>query len=278
MFMRGFSLIVLSVLLCCSSNAQRKLKPAPIKNALLDTAINPQKMKVDIWSDVVCPFCYIGKRKFEDALSRFEHKDKIEVVWHSYQLDPDTRPQPGKDAYQYLAERKGQSRDWSVQAHKQVTQMAKEVGLEYNFDKAVVANTFDAHRLSHLAKQHGKGDAVEENLFRAYFTEGKDIGDAATLKSIGVSIGLKAEEIDEVLTSDKYAQDVKNDIQAAENLGATGVPFFVLNNMYGVSGAQGPDVFLNALRQAWKEYEKTNPPALKSTIDGAVCKPGGECD
>lgn len=235
-------------------------------------------MKVNIWSDIVCPFCYIGKRKFELALAQFENRDKVEIVWHSYQLDPNTKPEPGKDLYQYLADKKGQSREWSVKMHKQVVDMAKEVGLEYHFDKAVLANTFDAHRLSHLAKKYAKADAAEEKLFSAYFNEGRDIGDANTLKQIGVELGIDAIEIDQVLATNEYAKDVTDDINAAQEIGVRGVPFFVLNDMYAVSGAQQPETFLGALQQAWKEYERANPKISKSTVDGVVCKPDGECN
>src|SRR4051812_16466246 len=119
-------------------------------------------MKVDIWSDIRCPFCYIGKRRFEEALDSFPHKDKIEVEWHSFELDPDMQTDTSANIYDYLAERKGQSREWAVQVHARVTQMAQEVGLDYNFDKAVTANTFNAHRLAQLAKTKQLGDAAEE--------------------------------------------------------------------------------------------------------------------
>jgi predicted DsbA family dithiol-disulfide isomerase len=130
-------------------------------------------MKVDIWSDIMCPFCYICKRKFEGALQQFSNKEDIEVVWHSFQLDPTIEKQSDKDLYDYLAEREGQTREWAKQVNQQVTQSAKQVGLTYNLDNAVVANSFDAHRLIQLAKQKGLGDAAEERLFKAYFTEGK---------------------------------------------------------------------------------------------------------
>lgn len=132
-------------------------------------------MKVDIWSDIMCTFCYIGKRKLEGALKNFDHADEVEIVWHSFQLDPTMTAQPGKDVYTYLAERKGQSRDWSVQMHRQVVNMAADAGLEYNFDHAVIANSLDAHRLIQLAKTHGLGDVAEERLFRAYFTKAKTL-------------------------------------------------------------------------------------------------------
>lgn len=239
---------------------------------------NKKKMKVDIWSDVMCPFCYIGKRHFEEALAKFENGKDIEVVWHSFQLDPDAEAQPGKSAYEYLAERKGQSLEWSKQVHSQVTQMAADAGLTYNFDKAVVANSFDAHRIVQLAKKHGKGDAMEEQLFKAYFTEGKDIANDATLTELATSIGLNKEEVEEVLSSDKYADDVQEDVATASRLGINGVPFFVINNKYGVSGAQPSATFVQALQQAWAEYEKEKSPLTMVDGDAATCEPGKDCE
>lgn len=235
-------------------------------------------MKVDIWSDVMCPFCYIGKRKFETALAQFSNKDNIEVVWHSFQLDPDMEYQPGKDLYSYLAERKGQSLDWSKQMHKQVAGMAAEVGLEYNFDKAVINNSFDAHRFVQLAKKHGLGDAAEESLFKGYFTEGKNIGDHDTLVKMGEDIGLNGAEVAEALKSDAFVNEVDTDIYRAQQIGVSGVPFFVINDKYAVSGAQQPATFLQALDHAWGEYAKETPVLTNlGTADGAVCEPGGDC-
>ena len=221
-------------------------------------------MKIDIWSDIMCPFCYIGKRKLESALEQFEHKEEVEIVWHSFQLDPEMKPMEGVDLYGYLAERKGQSRDWAVRMHKQVEQMAKAEGLNYNFDKAVVANSFDAHRLIQLAKKHGLGDAAEEALFRAYFTDGKDISDNNTLLQLGIDIGLSAVETGELLNSDAYAADVHADVVKAQMLGVNGVPFFVINDKYGISGAQPKELFGEALEKAWTEQAKPSIVTLNS--------------
>lgn len=231
-------------------------------------------MKVDIWSDVMCPFCYIGKRHFENALAQFENKNSIEIVWHSFQLDPDMKYMPGKDVYTYLAERKGQSLEWSRQMHAQVTEMAKNAGLEYNFDKAVINNSYTAHRFLQLAKAHGLGDAAEEALFKAYFTDGKNIGDHDTLIQLGIDIGLGATEVGQMLNSDAYANEVDEDIYTAQQYGIRGVPFFIINNKYAVSGAQPDETFLGALKQAWSEMK---PVLTNIGIDGSTCEPGGEC-
>ena len=246
-----------------------------------NSTVEPEapKMKVDVWSDIMCPFCYIGKRHYESALGRFDGKDQVQVEWHSYQLDP-TIPKsfPNKEnVYQWLAERKGISHDQSVKMHERVIAMAKNAGLDYRFDKAIVANSFDAHRLIQLAKTKGLGDAAEERLFRAYFTEGKDFGDHATLITIGKEIGLAGEEIKSALGSDEYAEKVKHDIQEAAEIGVQGVPFFVFDHKYAVSGAQPPEYFLQALNQSFGEWKKANPDTELTPAEGVVCNPDGDC-
>lgn len=230
---------------------------APISKSLQQPATinNSEKMKIEIWTDVMCPWCYIGKRRFEKALSQFKHKDKIEVEWKSFQLNPSMRTDTSKTTAQYLAESKGWSPGQTKQIFENVTQLAKAEGLQYDFDKTVVANSFDAHRLLQLAKRYGKGDAVEELLFKAYFEEGKNIADYTALIEIGQKAGLNKEEVKQVLHSDAFKEDVKKDAQEANNLGCTGVPFFVINRKYGISGAQDSGTFLKALEKAFAEWE-----------------------
>lgn len=207
-------------------------------------------MTIEIWSDIMCPFCYIGKRKLEAALEQIEGKKEVEIIWRSFQLDPDMETRPDQDVYDYLAERKGQTRAWSIQAHEQVSHAARAVGLEYNFDKAVPANSFDAHQLIQLAKRSGLGSAAEERLFRAYFTEGKNVDDSAVLVALGAEIGLDSDAVREVLRSKAMADAVRQDIEEAQRLGVRGVPFFVFNRAYAVSGAQPVEVFVQALTRA----------------------------
>jgi predicted DsbA family dithiol-disulfide isomerase len=221
-------------------------------------------MKVDIWSDVRCPFCYIGKRKFDMGLAQFAGKDEVEVVWHSFELDPDFKTNTALNVYDYLAAIKGQSREWSVQMHNNITKTAKEVGLDYNFDKAVPANSFNAHRLIQFAKKRGQGDAAKEAMLEAYFTDGKNIDDAATLVEIGASIGLGKTATSDMLASDAFTTEVREDEAMAAEIGINGVPFFVLDNKYAVSGAQAPEVFLGALQQAWAEHTKNKPQIITS--------------
>jgi len=206
----------------------------------------------------MCPFCYIGKRKFEEALSQFPHNDQINVVWKSFQLNPAMKTDPGKNINEYLAEAKGWSIDQARQMNDRVTAMAQEVGLSYDFDRAIVANSFDAHRLIQLAKTKGLGDAAEERLFRAYFTEGQNTADHTTLLALGTDIGLDPTDVQAVLASNAFADDVNRDIYEAQQVGARGVPFFVLNRRYAVSGAQAPETFLGALNTAWAETVTTS--------------------
>lgn len=235
-------------------------------------------MKVEIWSDIMCPFCYIGKRKFETALGKFEGSERVEVEWHSFQLDPTMQYQPGKDLYTYLAEMKGQTREWSINIHNQLTGTAKAVGLEYNFGKAVIANSFDAHRLIQLAKKHGLGDNVEERLFGAYFTEGVNVSDHLTLLELGVEIGLDRREVAEMLAGDAFSDEVDKDIDEARQLGVSGVPFFVMNRKYAVAGAQSQEVFTQVLEKSFGEWSKEHLVAQFETVEGDVCTARGDCE
>ncbi len=199
-------------------------------------------MKIEIWSDIMCPFCYIGKRHLETALASFPG-ETIEIQWKSFQLDPTITAQPGKNVYTYLAERKGLSLDESKNMHQGVVERAAEVGLDFRFEKAIIANSFDAHRLLHFAKINGLGNELKEQLLAAYFTEGKDFGNHQTLIEIGVSVGLKSEEISTVLSSNLFSEAVQKDIHEAQEIGVQGVPFFVFDRKYAISGAQPIEVF-----------------------------------
>ncbi|KAF2515045.1 DsbA family oxidoreductase [Flavobacterium zhairuonense] len=209
-------------------------------------------MKIEIWSDIMCPFCYIGKRQLESALKQFPNEN-IEIEWKSFQLDPSITPQPGKDVYSYLAERKGMSVEQSVEMHKNVTERAKSVGLDYHFEKAIISNSLEAHRIIHLAKTKNLGDEMEEIFFRAYFTEGRDLNDGPTLLELGEKAGLKKEEVLEVLQNDHlYLRDVEHNIKEAQEIGVQGVPFFVFDRKYAISGAQPVEAFVNTINEVLK--------------------------
>lgn len=210
-------------------------------------------MKVDIWSDVRCPFCYIGKRKFEAALAQFEHKGQVEIEWHSFELDPNAETLPGTNPAQHLADKYGKPLEWAEEMQANVTQTAAEVGLTFKLDQSIVANSFDAHRLIQLAKTEGLGDEIEEQLFIAHFTEGKNIADHQTLVEIGISIGLGELAIKTTLSGTDFTDEVRYDERTAQNIGVRGVPFFVFNQKLGISGAQSPETFRDALNQAWDQ-------------------------
>jgi protein disulfide-isomerase len=241
---------------------------------------NSSKMKVEVWSDIMCPFCYIGKRHYEAALKQFADSNRIEIEWKSFQLDPTIpkNPENKNNVYKYLADRKGMSEAQSRKMHDNVVEMAKQVGLSYNFDNAVIANSFDAHKMIQLAKTKGLGDEAEERLFRAYFIEGMDFGDIPTLVKIGQEIGLEASEIESALLSDDFAYKVKSDVAEAAQLGIQGVPFFVFNRKYAISGAQPTESFLETMQKSFSEWEKSNPKPAFEVIEGPVCKPDGKCD
>lgn len=235
-------------------------------------------MKIEIWSDVLCPFCYIGKRNFETALEQFDYKNEIEVVWKSFQLDSEI-PEVAKESYQdYLVKRKGMSVVQVKGMLDNVTQSAKQVGLEYNFDKSIIVNSLNAHKLIQFAKTKGLGDNLEERLFLAFFTEGKNIADLEVLTQLGKEVGLNETELQEAFTDDKYAYLVQQDIAEARQVGVRGVPFFVLDRKYAISGAQPCKVFLENLEKSFSEWKKENPETKLEVTKGQSCSTDGVCE
>jgi len=208
-------------------------------------------VKVEIWSDVVCPWCAIGKSRFEAAVERFEHGDQVEVVWRSFELDPTAPHRHEGDLVERLASKYGMSREQAEASQAHLTTMAADEGLDFHFERAQSGNTFDAHRLLHLAGEHGRQGELKDRLFRAYFTEGEPIGDPATLRRLAVEVGLDPAAVDAVLAGDTYAEAVRADEAEASALGVSGVPFFVVDRRFGVSGAQPADLLLDVLQQAW---------------------------
>jgi predicted DsbA family dithiol-disulfide isomerase len=206
-------------------------------------------MHIEIWSDLVCPYCYIGKRNFETALARFEHRDDVEVSWRSFQLAPDLPRDVEGDVHDYLAAKYGGGRERAKEMNARVTETAAAAGLTYNLDSAVLGNTFDAHRVTHLAARHGLQDEAEERLFRAYFTESEHLADPETLVRLASEIGLDPDEVRTTLAGDEFADAVRADIQAAHEMGISGVPTFVVDRRYAITGAQPPELILRALEQ-----------------------------
>ena len=228
--------------------------------------MNTLSIKVEVWSDFVCPFCYIGKRKYENALAQFEHKDKVELVFRSFQLNPNEKKTPKTDNYSRLAAKYGITLQKAKSMGDSVAKQAKDVGLDFDFAAMIITNTYDAHRLSQFAKKYNKGNEIAERILKAYYAESKDIGDLEVLTQLAVEVGLDEKETRSILFDGKYGDEVKKDIKEASERDIHGVPYFLVNNKRVVSGAQPENVFLSALREAWKEENKEA--AKKSNLEG----------
>jgi predicted DsbA family dithiol-disulfide isomerase len=206
-------------------------------------------LTVEIWSDVVCPWCYVGKRRFEKALAGFEHRGEVEVTWRSFQLDPHAPREREGSSAEHLARKYGMSVEQAESTNAQMTALAASEGLEYHLDRTRGGNSFDAHRLIHLAAERGLQDAMQERLMRAYFTEGEPVGDLDALARLAAELGVDATPLREGAA---YAEAVLADEELAARIGIRGVPYFVLDRHYGVSGAQPSELLLQALEQAWE--------------------------
>lgn len=208
---------------------------------------------VDIWSDVRCPFCYIGKRHFEQALEKFENPEDVKVEWHSFQLDPHLQTQPDISTIEYFVQAKNVSEEQARQMIAGAKKMGMESGLDWDLENAVLANSFKAHQLIQLAKEKGLGNEIEEALFKAHFSDRKNIDDEDNLVQMGERIGIAPEEIKKALQDETYAYAVKQDEMQAQNIGVRGVPFFVFNDKYAISGAQPAQTFLEVLHKVRQE-------------------------
>ena len=230
-------------------------------------------MKVSIWSDVRCPFCYIGKKKFEDALKQFPNKDEVEILWKSFQLDPTLKTDPQTSMLEYFVKAKGVSEEQALQMFSGATKMAEETGISMNLQKGILANSFNAHRLIQFAKTRELGNEIKEALFQIHFEEGENIDDIAILSEVAASIGMDAEEVRHVLNSDAYAYEVKQDEMEARSIGVRGVPLFVFDDKYAISGAQSVEAFLQTLEKVWEEKKSD----IKIS-EGDSCSAEGNCD
>jgi predicted DsbA family dithiol-disulfide isomerase len=229
---------------------------------------------VEIWSDIACPWCYVGKRRFEAALAGFEHREDVRVTWRSFELDPSAPRERPHDGATHLAQKYGTSREQALAMHERMTAVAAGEGLDFRFDLARGGNTFDAHRLIHLGAERGVQDAVKERLFRAYLTEGERIGDPETLVRLGAEVGLDADEAREVLASDRFADEVRADERQAQAFGINGVPFFVIDRAYGVSGAQPAETLLEVLDTAWAKSHPLQVLTPAGGTEGDACADG----
>lgn len=223
-------------------------------------------MKVEIWSDIFCPFCYIGKRKFELALKEFDKKEEVEVRYRSFELNPNSPKSYDKNIHEIIASKYGISYEEAKLNNDNIVRQAKDLGLEYNFDTLVATNSFDAHRMIHFADKCGKIEEMTEALFKAYFTDSKNVSDFNTLADIANSIGLDKEEAIKVLNSNDYKDSVHKDEEMAVHYGISSVPFFIFNDKFSVSGAQPTEIFLMALKKAMED-EKTFIDLNKKNID-----------
>jgi predicted DsbA family dithiol-disulfide isomerase len=208
---------------------------------------------VEIWSDIACPWCYVGKRRFAAALAGFEHRDAVRVTWRSFELDPGAPRVRPHDGATHLAQKYGTSREQALAMQERMTGVAAEEGLAFRFDLARGGNTFDAHRLLHLAAAYDVQDALTERLMGAYLEEGVAIGDPAALAPAAIEAGLPADEVRDVLATDRFAAEVREDERTAASLGITAVPYFVVDRRIGAAGAQPAPVLAELLRRAWAD-------------------------
>jgi predicted DsbA family dithiol-disulfide isomerase len=219
-----------------------------------------ERMLVEVWSDLVCPWCYLGKRRLEAALEGFSHADRVDVVWRSFELEPDA-PREAESRRALLVSRYGMTAEQAAERDAQMTALAADAGLEYRPDMAQLGNTFDAHRVLHAARAAGLQGQAKERLLRGYFTEGRKLTDRDTLVELMADAGLDADVARAALADGSFADEVRDDEREAAAIGITGVPFFVLNRRYAVSGAQPSDVLLEALERTWSETVEPAQPA-----------------
>ncbi len=234
------------------------------------------ELRIDVWSDIACPWCYVGKRRLEQALRDFPHAADVEVVWHAFELDPAAPKErdPSVSHAEYIAKKYGISTEQARRNSDRLAGIARSEGLAFDFEHLRSGNTFDAHRLVQLGRERGVQAAVEERFFSAYLEHGALMSDHATLLRLAAEAGLDEGEVADVLASDQYAEGVRADEAQAHELGISGVPCFVLDGRFAVSGAQSPQILLSALHQAWAERE---PRATESSElpEGTVCGPDG---
>ncbi|NDV68348.1 DsbA family oxidoreductase [Dysgonomonas sp. 25] len=239
------------------------------------------KMIVEVWSDIACPYCYIGKKKFEAALAQFPHRDKIKLVWYSYELNPALPKSAGNQSfYEYFAEAHGYSVEEAKSDAAKVAQLAADAGLKFNFDKLVVTNTSDALRLIKLAQVHSKENEVGTALFKAYFTDGECVSDRKVLVRIGTEAGIKEDEIVKMLDSKKYLSEIEKDMDYSENgLNLEYIPFYLFNNKYVTQGAVEPEEYLRILTESFAEWEKSGVAKGEKDVTkgGKSCSSDGVC-
>ena len=230
-------------------------------------------MNVEIWSDIACPWCYVGKRRFEAALAEFEHQDEVRVTWRSFELDPSAPAEREGDRAERLAEKYGMTVERAHEMERSMTETAASEGLDFRLDLARSGSTFDAHRVVHLAAERALQDEMKERLLRAYFGEGELMSDPDTLVRLAVEVGLDEDDVRQMLASDRFAEEVRDDERTAHGFGISAVPTFVVDRSIGVSGAHPPEALLQLLREAWER----RAPAPAVLAGGEACDVDGNC-
>ncbi|MCS3554034.1 MULTISPECIES: DsbA family oxidoreductase [unclassified Sphingobacterium] len=226
-------------------------------------------MKIEIWSDIVCPFCYIGKKRLEQALASFPHRDEVEIIWKSYQLHPQfPQDAAGIPAVEYIKNAKGLTKEETLGMMQQVQSIGKSLEIDFDFEKSLIVNTLNGHRLIHFAQEHSLGNILKERLLKAHFSEGVDVNDTNILVNLATEVGMDKKEVQEMLHSDRFTYEVTQDIQEGVNLGLRGVPFFVFNQKFGIAGAQPLEMFEQTLRQA---YEDAKTVIIMNDNEGPSC-------
>lgn len=236
------------------------------------------KMHVEIWSDIMCPFCYIGKRKFDNALENFKNKEDVEVIWKSFELAPGLKTDTSKSIHQYLQESKGMSANQVEQMVNQAVAMARDTGLNYDFNNVVVASSRRGHQIIHLAAQYGLQHEMKERLLKAYFIEGENVDDKTTLTRLGLEVGLPELAIEDELESNNFDKHIDEDIAEASKLGVSGVPFFVFDRKYAISGAQPEAQFLTVLERSYSEWIHNQDDSNLEAIKGSSSSTQGDVD
>lgn len=228
-------------------------------------------MELEIWSDIACPWCYVGKKRMEKALAEFPHADEVNVTWRSFELDPSAPPSRSESHVELIASKYGRTVEQVEAMDAQLTAVAAEDGIEMRLAGLRSGNTFDGHRLIHLAAEHGLQVEMKERLMRAYFSENALVSDHDTLLALGVEVGLPEAEVRELLLTERYAEEVRADERDASNAGISAVPCFVIDRKYGASGAQDPTVLLQFLQHGWTESH----PQVEFVAEGDACGPDG---
>lgn len=246
-----------------------------------ETVAVPDRFTIDVWSDVICPWCYLGLTYLDRALAEFEHADRVDVVLHSYELDPTAPVRDEVPMVTRIARKYGTSEEQVEASQARIASLGEEVDLDFHFDRTARGNTFDAHRLLHRAREHGVQLELKTALFRAYFTDGDVVGEHDTLRRVAGEVGLPADAVAEVLDTDVHAGEVRADVDRARQMGVSGVPYFLFDGEVGFGGAQPPERMLRALDRLWAERRPDpEPPGLRDDDvggdrDGDVCGPEG---